>query len=401
MYDLHTHSNFSDGSLPPEKLIEEASKKGLTMIALCDHDTLAGIPRARAAARVFRVPFIPGTELEADHSDQLHILGLGVDTSGEKLKKLVEDHKKRRVERNVKLLKKLADGGMSIYGFLDPGQGLPNKSHIGAALVKAGYCESVADAFRRFLGRGRPFHVEQEYPPMREVLDAIHDAGGLSVLAHPVKMSCDHRALVTEMKDAGLWGIEAYYPGSSPEQTAKFVSLAEEFGLYVTCGSDFHGPHRPEAQLGCAWRDVPELIKTEAFLRSRFLPPRGVRRAFTMAEFGAAADKAADELPEELYKGLNGGVVISPAAKKHSKSLPSHPLYVLGEYRHGGPEGSYIMLYYGSFVRALPGLRGGALEKEVARVLKHEFRHHLEIRAGEHDLEYEDDEHIAEYLNSK
>ena len=407
MYDLHTHSNFSDGSLPPEKLVEEARACGLTLLALCDHDSTAGLARAGRAAAVLGVPFINGTEIEADFTTELHILGLGVDPRGKKLSELMSAHALRRAERNEKLLKKLADAGMDVYDHIPPSNGQPNKSSVARALVDAGFCSSVPEAFDRFLKRGRPFDVRQEYPSMPEVMDAITDAGGLPVLAHPMKMACDHRALISDMTDRGLWGIEAYYSSASPADVTRFITLAERYGLAVTCGSDFHGPHRPEARLGCAWRDVPELRETEEYLKSRFGTrranafTRGVRRTYSMEEFTAAADKVAMELPEELYIGLNGGVVISPAAKQHALSIPTRPLYVLGEYHHGYSEGCYITLYYGSFTRVKPGLSGAALEEELMRVLKHEFRHHLEIRAGEHDLEDEDDLSVAAYLDGE
>ncbi|MBO4384958.1 MAG: PHP domain-containing protein [Clostridia bacterium] len=269
MYDTHTHSNFSDGAFPPEKLIEEAASAGLTLIGLTDHDSLAGIPRAREAAERLGIPLLIGTELEADFTSQLHVLGLGVDPEGEKLKGLIGLHAVRRAERNEKLLKKLADGGFSVYGHIAPTNGLINKSNIALAMVAAGYCETAAEAFDKYLRKGRPFDVRQEYPAMPEVLEAILDAGGYPVLAHPMKMRCDHRALIKDMTDHGLWGVEAYYSTSTPEETAFFLSLAEEFSLRPTCGSDFHGPHRPEAQLGCAWRDTDELIKTEEILRKK------------------------------------------------------------------------------------------------------------------------------------
>ena len=269
MYDLHTHSNFSDGTLPPEKLIEEAKARGLSLLALCDHDTVAGLPFAARAAKEVGLPFINGTVLEADFTAQLHILGLGVDPEGAKLKTLIAGFSERRAIRNEKLLQKLADGGMSVYDYLETTNGLPNKSNIAQAMVKAGYCGTVTEAFDRYLRRGRPFHVRQEYPSMPEVMEAIIDAGGLPVLAHPMKMDCDHRALVKDMTDHGLWGVEAYYSSATEEQTEFFRSLAREFGLHPTCGSDFHGPHRPEAQLGCAWRDVEELRETEEILKKR------------------------------------------------------------------------------------------------------------------------------------
>ena len=423
MYDLHTHSDFSDGTLPPEKIIQEAKEKGLTLLALCDHDTVTGIPDAAAAAKRHGMPFLCGIELEAEFPTQLHILGLGIDINGKKLTSLLEVQKQRRLERNERLLKKLADGGMSIYEYIGSTKGLMNKSNIAAAMVRAGYCGSIPEAFDRFLKRGRPFHVAQEYPKMPEVLEAVLDAGGLPVLAHPMKMKCDHRELVMDMKEHGLWGIEAYYSAATEEQTDFFLKLARDFMLRPTCGSDFHGPHRPEAQLGCAWRDTTDLFITEGLIKSLYgiteenpvgsrknseasripeagrtaVPVRG-RRGYSLNEFQALCDRAAARIPEEFFKGLNGGVVIAGRAKLHRKSQPGRPLYILGEYHYGGSEGRYITLYYGSFLRVKGGLSGEALEEEIRRVLLHEFRHHLESRAGERGLEIEDDLAIAEYL---
>lgn len=418
MYDLHTHSSFSDGTLPPEKLIEEAKEKGLTLLALCDHDTAAGIPRAEAAARACGLPFLRGTEIEADYTAELHILGLGVDPEAPKLKALLGAHVERRRERNEKLLRKLAEAGMDVRGFMPHTDGDINKAIIARAMTAAGFCTSVSEAFDKYLKRGRPFDVRQQYPDRFAVLDAIRSSGGLPVLAHPMKMKCDHRALLKELREHGLWGVEAYYSTASEEQTEYFLSLAREFGLRPTCGSDFHGPHRPEAQLGCAYRDTPELLITERILKARFgitagdpvgCSPdklrrtraecafRSAPRVFSASEFQLAADRIVDSLPSEFFKGLNGGVVISDGHKLHAKSRAERPLYVLGEYRHGGGQGAYIILYYGSFVRVHGSLRGQALEEEVRRVILHEFRHHLENRAGEHDLEYEDEAYLAEY----
>lgn len=269
MYDTHTHSDFSDGAFPPEKLIEEAHLAGLTLVGLTDHDTIAGLPRAAEAAKKQGIPLLPGTEIEADFTSELHILGLGVDPEGTKLKKLMGDFAERRVERNDRLLKMLADAGMSVYDHLAPTNGLINKSNIALAMVDAGYCGTPREAFSKYLGSGRPFDVRQKYPSMPEVMDAILDAGGYPVLAHPMKMICDHRRLIKDMLKHGLWGVEAYYSTATPFDTAYFLVLAEEFGLHPTCGSDFHGPHRPEAQLGCAWRDTEELIITEELLREK------------------------------------------------------------------------------------------------------------------------------------
>lgn len=406
MYDLHTHSNFSDGTLPPEKLIEEAKNAGLTMIALTDHDTAAGVPLARKAAEALDIPFLAGIEMEAEYADQLHILGLGVDPDSPMLAGLIGLQAERRCERNRRVLELLKADGMDVEPFLRPTAGTVTRANIARAMFDAGYCSSVGEAFKLWLGRGRQYYVPQPHPEMPEVLEAIKRAGGVSVLAHPMNMDCDHRALIESMKANGLWGVEAYYGSADRDTVEYFCSLAHEFRLRPTCGSDFHGDNRPGISLGCSYRAVSELNITEDLLRSRIgLAPAGRRRtpsmrphALTLNEYQLMAEHVANELPEEFFRGLNGGIVISEKDKLHKKSLPGRPLYVMGEYVHGGVEGRYIILYYGSFLRTRGSLRGKAAYEEIRRILLHEFRHHLEINAGEHDLEYEDDDYIAEYL---
>lgn len=397
MFDLHTHSNFSDGTLPPEKLIEEAAGAELTLVSLTDHDTAKGVPRARAAAARLGVPFLCGIELEAEYEDELHILGLGIDPFAPKLRGIVALQERRRAERNARVFDLLLRDGMDIRPFMPPTSGTVTRANLARAMADAGFALSVNDAFRSYLGRGRKYYVPQLHPQMPEILDAIRSAGGVSVLAHPMKMRVDHRKLIDAMKAEGLWGLEAYYGLEDCETVERFCGLAREYGLAVTCGSDFHGSNRPSVTLGCSWRDAAELDETESFLISRFCQRRA--GAYDLNEFQRVADSITSELPEDFFKGLNGGVVIAERAKLHKKSLPERPLYILGEYHHGGHEGCYITLYYGSFKKTRAHLRGKALEDELRRVILHEFRHHLEIRAGEHDLEYEDDASIAEYLD--
>jgi predicted Zn-dependent protease with MMP-like domain len=161
--------------------------------------------------------------------------------------------------------------------------------------------------------------------------------------------------------------------------------------------------------LGCAWRNVSELAITEGLLKNMYGISRshpagsrrgGIRRAarrVTELEFQLLAERITAELPEDFFKGLNGGVVISDRAKLHKRSRPERPLYILGEYHYGGNEGRYITLYYGSFMRAHGDLKGAEFADELRRVILHEFRHHLETRAGQHDLEYEDEDSLDEY----
>ena len=418
MFDLHTHSDFSDGSLPPEKLIEEAKAAGLTLLALTDHDTASGIERANEAAMKLGQPFLSGIEIEAAFSDELHILGLGIDPGARPMRDLAELQQLRRNDRNERVLARLAEDGMDVRRYLGGTVGSVTKADIGAALVKAGHVSSIDEAFSRLLSRGRPYYEPQEHPSIEEALAAIHASGGVSVLAHPMKMRCDHRGLISRMKALGLWGIEACYSSASPEQTEYFLGLAKEFGLRPTCGSDYHGPGRHgNLSMGCAWKPDFELEMTELLLKAKFgitedspiWKPRAEKRSrasfvrprgVSESEFELIADRLASELPEELFRGLNGGIVISEREKLHRASRPEQPLYVLGEYHYGGHEGRYITLYYGSFMRVHRYLRGKAFEEKVKKVLLHEFRHHLETMGGEHDLEYEDDLTIEGYLNS-
>ncbi len=398
MIDLHTHSNFSDGTLPPEKLVEEAYNKRLTLLALTDHDTVGGVPRARNAARALGVPFINGVELEAEYDDQLHILGLGVDPEAEKLSNIIAVQDIRRNERNERVLEALSNAGMNVRAYLHPSEGTVTRANIARAMLDAGYVSSISEAFKRFLGRGQSFFVPQAHPSIPEVLDAITEAGGVSVLAHPMNMRVDPVALMDELNENGLWGVEAYYGGCDKATVDYYASIAHNFRLSITCGSDFHGANRPGIELGCSWRPTRELERSEDYLRERFVVPRRRARGISPNDFQLMAERILEELPGEFFNGLTGGVVISDHEKQHRLSLPQRPLYVLGEYHYGRDEGRYITLYYGSFIRARGSLSRGEAYEELRKVILHEFRHHLEIRAGQHDLEYKDDEEISEYL---
>ena len=407
MYDLHTHSCFSDGALPPEKLIKEATNAGLTLMALTDHDTAAGVSFAAAEAERVGMPFLPGIEIEADYPEELHILGLGIDPEAAELKDLVIRQEDRRRIRNEALLCRLADAGMDVRDRIFKTGGALTKGDVAAALVEAGYCQSVGEAFRSCLIKGAPFWEPMEHPSVEETMEAIINAGGVAVIAHPMNIKSGRREIIARLKSLGLWGVEAFYSTASDEETRYFLELAKEFGLRPTCGSDFHGQGRRKAELGSAWERTFEVAETELMLKRRFsitaespvgrpkLSPR--RRGFTPDEFERIADSVLQELPEEFFVGLNGGVVIADREKLHSRSVPSRPLYVLGEYHYGGSEGRYVVIYYGSFLRAHGRKRGDALKEEVRKVILHEFRHHLETRAGEHGLEYEDDAFLTAY----
>ena len=267
MYDLHTHSYYSDGTSSPEDLVRRASEAGLRLLGLTDHDTTAGIREALHEARYRRVPFLCGTEVEAAYGAKLHILGLGIDPYCHELHEMLEVQAGRRAERNERILDKLEADGIEVRKNYREGVGITTRTHIAAALVAGGYAHSSGDAFVRFIGRNSPYYVHCEHPTMQQTVECIREAGGVAVLAHPHKMRCDHRELVKSLKECGLWGIEVYYPGTTSENVEYFKGLARRYGLMITCGSDYHGRYRPEAALGCAWRNIPELEDTYDALR--------------------------------------------------------------------------------------------------------------------------------------
>ena len=267
MYDLHSHTYYSDGTDSPSELIANAASAGIELLGVTDHDTMAGIPEAITAAAEHKLPLLCGAEIEAAFSEKLHILGLGVDPQARCIREMLSRQAERRQERNERMLDKLAQAGYDVRHCYIPGRGCTTRTHVAAALVRAGFAKDTADAFRRLIGRSSPLFVACEHPTMAETVACINEAGGVAVIAHPCKMRCDHAELIRELADCGLWGVEAYYPGFGEETTEYFVGLAKRFGLHVTCGSDYHGGYRPGSPLGCAWRDAEELAESYSILK--------------------------------------------------------------------------------------------------------------------------------------
>ena len=271
MFDLHTHSYCSDGTDAPELVAEKAAQLGCTLFALTDHDTMNGVAAAKARAAELSLPFLTGCEIEAKYEDTLHILALGVDGENPALCELLARKEQNRIDRNRRLGERLAELGMDVSSALVESRGSTTRANYASALVELGFAKDLADAFDRILKRGRPGYVPQEHPSPEEVIGTIRQAGGVAVIAHPMKMDkCDPGRLIADMARLGCWGVEAFYSTATEGQTRLFASLAREHGLFVTCGSDYHGERRAYAPLGGAWRDCAELRRTEAWLLRRF-----------------------------------------------------------------------------------------------------------------------------------
>jgi len=262
--DLHTHSAASDGALSPADLIALADRERLAGVALTDHDTTAGlVEAARAAERTEGVTFIPGVEISAAFPQgTLHILGLGVDSANEAMAVVMAGLLAARNRRNPLMIAKLQRLGIEVTmdevlaaaGGARAGGRVVSRMHMAAVLTRKGYVRNTTEAFNRYLAAGAPAHVEKERMQPAEAIDAIHVAGGLAVLAHPVHLQfatfAECERLVRVLIDAGLDGVEVYHSDHSDAQTRFLLDLARRLDLAVTGGSDFHGSTKPNVRLG-------------------------------------------------------------------------------------------------------------------------------------------------------
>lgn len=251
--DLHVHTTASDGVFSPAEVVEMAKSIGLEALAITDHDTLEGVEPARCAGIQNSIEIIAGIELGSERQqEEIHILGLLVELDNQsflaKLKMLRED----RIKRMEKMVGRLKEFGFSIdmdRVMAISGSGSVGRPHLAGALVEAGVVASVAEAFDRFIGAGRPAYVPRYKLDPLEAVRLISCAGGVPVLAHPGLIKS--LKLIGELKQAGLLGLEANHPAHSAEQSLYYQELAAAHNLVATGGSDFHGPgHKAGGQLG-------------------------------------------------------------------------------------------------------------------------------------------------------
>lgn len=257
--DLHTHSTASDGTLSPKELVKFAKDSGLSAIALCDHDTVAGIPEFMEAGKRYDVETIPGVEVSAKYDTEMHILGLYVDADNQEFQRVLRGLKDSRRVRNETMLRLVQEHGFEITEEDVTGQKqggrLENtgRAHIARAMVEKGYVSDVQEAFTKYLKRGNPCYVERKTYPPKETIELIHRAGGLAVLAHPIFITKDAQKLeelLLWLKEYGLDGVESYYSEYSSEYRDLCVSLCQRLGLVPTGGSDFHADNKPHIKIG-------------------------------------------------------------------------------------------------------------------------------------------------------
>ncbi len=260
--DLHTHTTASDGTLSPAELVAYAAHKGIRALGVTDHDTTAGLPGVIEAGGAHGVEIIPGVEINTDVPEgELHVLGYLMDWHDASFQRELARLREGRVGRAEKMVQKLRALGMSVT--MDQvlriaGPAAPARPHIAAVLLEKGYVSTPAEAFERYIGRNGPAYAERIRFTPAEAVRLIRKTGGVPVWAHPViegsaeaiSDPLDSEAVLPELVAAGLQGIECYYSGYSPEVTRDLLGVAARYGLIATGGSDYHGPHRLNVELG-------------------------------------------------------------------------------------------------------------------------------------------------------
>jgi predicted metal-dependent phosphoesterase TrpH len=260
--DFHVHSTASDGTLSPAALVDEASKQQLDAFALTDHDTTAGVGQAVARGREVGVEVLAGIELSVSENggrEEMHILGLGIDPDSPRLGSRITELIRQREERGARIAERLRELGVELdFESVRRAAGSAasiGRPHVALALLQAGVCSDVEEAFRRFLRRGRPAYVARAGLGAREAIDLIHAAGGLASLAHPKRSTGVDQpggldAFVERLVALGLDGLEVEHPSHTPGLRRRLRRLARRFDLVATGGSDFHGETSPGVELG-------------------------------------------------------------------------------------------------------------------------------------------------------
>ena len=253
--DLHIHTTASDGTFTPEEVVREASRLGLAAVAITDHDSAAGYPAAAAEGEKCGLEGVPGIEISTKFRSAVHILGYYIDVDSPALEEVLEWMHRDREERNVKLCAMLRASGVDIdiermhARFGD----LVGRPHFAEIMIENGMARDMNDAFERLLNKNKPYFIPRQFLPIERSIEIIREAGGTAVLAHPFQYRLDDaalRELIEHCMASGLEGIECRYSGYDARMCAYLESLAAEYGLVRTGGSDFHGTIKSDILLG-------------------------------------------------------------------------------------------------------------------------------------------------------
>ncbi len=258
--DLHTHSCCSDGTFSPTELVLLAKQKGLSAIALTDHDTADGIAEFLKAGEFYGIETIGGMEFAAlwpkYHHPEIHIVGLGIDCHAPALLHFIENIQQSRVNRNIHMAENLTRIGLPVSleeVTNNAGGKIITRAHFANVLLEKGMVSDRKTAFARYLSPGCPGYVLRDFPTPKACIETIKKSGGAAILAHPTLYGLDTEELsllCEELVSYGLDGMECYYTTFTPKQTAAMKKIAETYALLPSGGSDFHGKNKPNIQLG-------------------------------------------------------------------------------------------------------------------------------------------------------
>lgn len=257
IYDLHMHSTASDGTLTPEQLVQKATTTDIKVLALTDHDTTDGLSAAASAIKNTDITLINGVEISVSwYHLTIHVVGLHINPNHPELHqgltKAVEFRQWRAQEIATRLEKSGIANTYSEAKSYATGN-IISRTHFARCLVARGLCKDVRSVFKKYLIRNKLGHVPGSWANLEKVLSWIHGAGGIAIIAHPAryKMTLTKlRQLVSDFKVYGGQAIEVVSGSHSRDDAFKIAKLANDFNLYGSCGSDYHGPTNPYLELG-------------------------------------------------------------------------------------------------------------------------------------------------------
>jgi predicted metal-dependent phosphoesterase TrpH len=275
--DLHSHSVVSDGLLTPAELVAHAASKGIRILALTDHDDVAGLAEAESAAAQHGITLIPGVEISVTWRRRtLHIVGLRIDSQSLPLVQGLQEIRKGRHARAEGMAESLVKVGIQgslegAYQFAQ--QGIISRTHFAQYLVAQGYAPNIRSVFKKYLVKGKPGYFEYHWASLEDAISWIVESGGIPVLAHPGRYDLGRTnmlLLLEEFRNLGGIAIEVVTSSHSSEQYQEFARLAHQFGLQASTGSDYHGPGHsyldmgqlPALPAGCVpvWQGWPEAV---------------------------------------------------------------------------------------------------------------------------------------------
>lgn len=257
IYDLHTHSTASDGTLDPASLVQRAASQGVDVLALTDHDCTAGLAEASAASAGLALKLIPGVEISVTWGGRtIHILGLKIDQRNSNLQTGLQALRTYRGERAREIAYRLQQVGIegALEGALGYAQGnILSRTHFARFLAEKGYAKNIQSVFKHYLTQGKPGHISDRWATLEQAIAWIKNAGGIAVVAHPARYQLTRTKLVQllgEFKECGGLALEVISGNQQPGTTALLFHLAKELDLFGSCGSDYHGPQNAWVELG-------------------------------------------------------------------------------------------------------------------------------------------------------